>query len=148
MTEVRIATVDDVKDIFKLLVEMSSVSDIAKFTFCPEKVMSKVCSLIKSPDAITLIAVEDKVIIGVLAGVLSSMWFTSDRCAMDHYFYITEKKRGSGVARLLVERFLAWAKNNASHVAMGVSSGAGASAEHLFQSLEMSYVGGNFIKHF
>jgi len=148
MTAIRKATADDAKEIFRLLVEMSTESDIANFTFCPEKVLKKVLSLIDEPDTITFIAMKEGAIVGVIAGLIGSMWFNSDRCAMDHYFSVTPISRGSGVARKLVEQFLDWAEKNANHVAMGVSSGNGAGAEHLLTNLGLARVGANYTKHF
>ncbi len=148
MAQIRLATADDVKDVFKLLLEMHKELGSEHFGFCPEKTFTGLLRWIDKPDAAMFVAVTSGGIVGVFAGTKTQMWWSNDVWALEHFFFVTKDSRGSNAANSLVAAFVNWAELDAHHVQMGVGTGAGEKAERLYKKFGLHYVGGNFLKHF
>ena len=147
MTEVRQATTDDAKEIFKLILEMHAETDFSNFVFCPEKAFAGLFRWIDKPDAAMFVAVTDGRVVGILACEVMPLWFSNDRCMVEQLLFVTQQSRGTRAAYRLVEAFIEWTKADVQHIKMGVATGVGASAERLYQKFGLHCVGGNFIKH-
>lgn len=146
MAQVRLATVDDVQEIFKLLVEMDR--EFEQYGFCPEKSFTGLLSWIQKPDMAMFVAVSDGNIVGVFAGCKTRVWWSNDLWAMENFFFVTKSNRGTSAAINLMQAFVSWAEIDAQHLQMGVATGAGEGAERLYKKFGLNYVGGNFVKHY
>lgn len=148
MTEIRQATTDDAKEIFRALVEVVQETDYINLNFNPQKAFTKIMQWIQRDNAIMLVAFCHGEVAGFLSGSLFSMWLTDDKSAIEEAFLVKKKFRGKGIASLLLGEFMAWTKDKCSHVMTGVSTGRGAAAEHLYAKHGMLCTGGNYIKHY
>ena len=148
MTEVRQATTDDAKEIFKTLVEVVQETDYIHLRFSPEKAVTNIMQWINRTDAVMFVAICDGEIAGFLAGKLFTMWLADDKCAIEEAFLVKKKFRGKGIASLLFCDFMEWTKDKCDHVMTGVTTGQGAAAEHLYAKYGMKCTGGNYIKHY
>jgi GNAT superfamily N-acetyltransferase len=70
-----------------------------------------------------LAAVENNLIIGVLAGYVSEYLFCHERIACDQIVYVVPGRRGAGAALGLLRAFRQWARERgARELALGVSA--------------------------
>lgn len=147
MAQVRLATADDLNDVYVLLVNMWNETDYVHFEFSPERTLSGIFDWINKESSVMFVVEKDKQIIGFIAGVIFQPWMSNDKCAMEQLFFVKKSERGTGVAGLLLDAFISWTKNKCKHVQVSVTTGKSEAAEVLYKKRGLSYVGGNYIKH-
>jgi GNAT superfamily N-acetyltransferase len=62
-------------------------------------------------NGVIFLAVHDGQIVGGFVGGITTDWQSDHKLAFDYVMYVMPKFRSSGVAKLLVETFICWAKN-------------------------------------
>jgi len=91
-----------------------------------------------------LAAVDEGVVIGVLAGYLSEYLFCRERIACDQIVYVVPGRRGTAAAARLVRAFQQWAATRgARELALGVSGSLEPErVGRLYQRLGLRFAGG------
>jgi len=102
--------------------------------------------VIKSPDGFGLIAYAGETPVAMLAGGISTYFFSRKRKAFDHVWFVIPEHRGKRTAVLLLRRFLEWARERgASEVFMGITTDIEPEKTgRLFEKLGFRPVGGNY----
>ncbi len=95
-----------------------------------------------------LAALENGVIIGLLAGYISEYAFCHERIACDEIIYVIPERRGTGAAPRLLRALWEWARERrARELAMGISSGIDpARTGRFFERMGLEFAGGLYKK--
>ena len=131
--EIRPATIDDLDDLAgstaDLFAEDGVTRDRLRDPAWPRDNARPWCEgLIAAPDALVLVAVEDKAVIGHLIGTYSpasSMW-TASRAELVTT-YVSESHRGRGIGGRMVEDFVDWGRDRGAarlHVSAYAANGS------------------------
>jgi predicted N-acetyltransferase YhbS len=83
--------------------------------FDPEMVQNLLGAMMKSRDYLTLIAEDEKEIVGVMVAAAVPYFFTSRRMTSDIMFYVKPSQRGSRVGLRLLREYEAWARTKDAH---------------------------------
>jgi GNAT superfamily N-acetyltransferase len=103
--------------------------------------------VIKNPDGFGVVVYDKNgKAVAMMAGGVSSYFFSPKRKAYDHVWFVVPEHRGSRTAVLLLKRFLDWAKSReASEVFVGVTTNiAPEKTGKLLSRLGFKHVGGNY----
>ncbi|MCM1957917.1 GNAT family N-acetyltransferase [Acinetobacter modestus] len=94
-------------------------------------------------NGVIFLAVHDGQIVGGFVGGITTDWQSDHKLAFDYVMYVMPKFRSSGVAKLLVETFIRWAKEmGADRINCGTATMV--NTKHcidLYSSLGFSVVG-------
>ena len=140
---IRCATHDDVH----LLVKMGAafIHESPTFSergYIPEKAAAHFKWLIDG-NGVIFLAIDDGKIVGGFAGGIVTDWQSDHKLAFDYVMYVLPKYRSSGVAKLLAETFVIWAKEmGANRINCGTATMI--NPKHcidLYQSLGFNLVG-------
>lgn len=81
---------------------------------------------------------------GMFAGHIAELWWTRRRCASDAVFFVRPNRRGGIAAVRLIQRFVAWAREQGADV-VNISQSSGVRLEEmhrLMTGMSFSYDGG------
>lgn len=106
---IRLATKDDLPRLLALGKEMHEESNYADFNYCPGNVELMLGSLIDGGGVI-FVAERNGEVIGGIAGMVYSPFFTTDKIATDLGLFIAKTTRGLMAAPMLVKMFTQWAE--------------------------------------
>lgn len=144
---IRRAVEADRISLFKLCILMHPETDYRNYAIDPEKILESLRGWIEN--GIVLVAERDDAIIGLMLGTVTEPWFSSEVVAREDFLYVLPSFRGGRAAYLLVRTFLEMVKESGiRHVQAGVSTGAGAGAERLYEHFGLTRMGSNFSAHY
>lgn len=93
--------------------QMHAESQFARYNYDIEKVQRMLHYLIDKPDAITIVAVDDKdTVFGGFIGDINYHYFGNDKVASDVAIFVKQDKRGSLAAFKLIKEYVLQAKEN------------------------------------
>lgn len=144
MAEIRKAVEGDIDALITLLYDMHDETDYKFFKVNENKARYALLRWLIQTDAVMFVAEEKGELIGVVAGSVFTPWFSDDDKVMEQLFFVKQEHRGSGVAFILFEKFLEWAKEQCNYVSAGVTTSVGEAAESIYKRFGMSYTGSNF----
>jgi GNAT superfamily N-acetyltransferase len=116
---------EDIDRLVELGRELHLESRYAWLPFEDGKVRESIYSFLGDPQyKCGLVAEENGVLIGALAGYLADYFFCNSTVASDAMFFVARSHRGSMAAGALLRAFREWAKSRgAQELCIGVSSG-------------------------
>lgn len=111
--KIRLATQSDTDAMMKLGLRMHQESRFASYPMAHEKVRESVQQILSEPKAnCILLAEHDKAgLVGMLAGCVTTLFFTDVLIAQDRWFYVAKEHRGSSAALKLLVAFRRWSEN-------------------------------------
>jgi hypothetical protein len=111
--KIRLATAQDTDAMMQLGLQMHQESRFAKYPMAHEKVRETIQQIVSEPKAnCILLAEHDRAgLVGMLAGCVTSLFFTDVLIAQDRWFYVAKEHRGSPAALKLLVAFRRWAEN-------------------------------------
>jgi GNAT superfamily N-acetyltransferase len=118
----RVATLDDLETIIKLLKIMGLESPIyRRFTPDDEKIVKVLTSFIQSPSALVLVLDDET---GFFIGhIETTLWFV-EKFAWEDLLFVLPEKRGTKRAYVLMNAFEEWAmKQNIAEIRLGIGTG-------------------------
>ncbi len=94
-----------------------------------------------------LVETEGK-IHGFIAGGLRSMYYSSEQYLSEYVYYVTQDSRGSLAAKLLLDSFYDWGRENgAKAVEVGISTAIDPErADRFMKKMGFNYMGANFYR--
>jgi hypothetical protein len=148
--ETRLATFNDIPKIVDLWEEAHREFGNESVSFCRDTSRNTLQRVVNQREhAAFLLVGKDKVIYGVLVGLVNQLFYSRGRCAQDLIYYVKPDTRGHG-AKLLAA-FLAWAHNvkGVVEIQIGITSGAHnvERIEGLLKASGMKKVGGIYTLH-
>lgn len=133
--------------------DISQLTDLARY-FAPKAGLAALSEsrfkpamnqLIKSPNAIVLVAEHEGVLVGALVGQATRVWYSDDYYATDIAFVVKPEFSGF-YAWIMVKRFIRWAKAQPKvvDVTMQVSSGLDTDGRigRMYEQLGLKNMGG------
>lgn len=121
---IRAATPFDAPEIYRLSVELHSLSRYRDIPICEEKVKKLIAFLIGSPSQFCWVSERDGKLCGMLLAAVDEILFSRKKEAHDLWFYVNLSARGDGAR--LAKRFIKWAKErNIVLFGLSMSSGIG-----------------------
>jgi len=143
--KIRRATEEDVKSIFDMLINMHSQTEIKLAPVNPEKLFHTINTTLKK--GIILVAEIQNKIIGSIAGVVSSDWWSEQECLRDLWFYVSPESRKSKVAIKLVKNFIKIGNSAKLKIKLGhVFSGDIERKDKFFQHLGLTKAGSLYVE--
>jgi GNAT superfamily N-acetyltransferase len=103
--------------------------------------------VMKNPDGFGVLGYDkDGKAVAMMAGGVSSYFFSPKRKAYDHVWYVVPEHRGSRTAVLLLKRFVEWARSRgAGEIFVGVTTNIEPERTgKLLSRLGFKHVGGNY----
>jgi hypothetical protein len=121
---VRPATCDDVAAIIAIGRVMHAESlHYSRYPYDERKLHRLALGMLEDPNSILLVAEQDEIVVGVLAGFVSAFYFSSARSAADLILYVLPEHRGSSAFIRLVGKFeTAAIARRANEVVIAVSA--------------------------
>lgn len=113
-----------------------------------EKLLSQLRHSATNDDVFVRIAVRGREVLGGFFGVITTLFFSSERAAKDMAWFVRKNRRGSMAAFLLVAQFEQWAMSKGVRkFFLGQSTGVAMEAtELLYRRLGYKTVGVNTVK--
>lgn len=145
---IRLATKDDLPRLLQLGKEMHEESNYASFSYCPEKVEQMLNNLLEGAGVI-FVAERGGVVIGGIAGMVYSPFFSNDKAATDIGLFIAKTTRGLMTAPTLIKTFTNWAEEQpgVKQIRPGASLGGKTDAiSKLYERCGYQTVGAVFMK--
>jgi len=99
-------TSDLLNQVIELGHNMHSESRFRIFRFEDQKI----CQLLQQPNVFCVLAKQDEEYIGFFAGIITELWFGTEKAAYDLAFYIKPEHRGGFVSVRMIKAFEQWAK--------------------------------------
>ncbi len=111
--KIRLATPSDTDAMMQLGLHMHQESRFVSYPMAQEKVREAVQQILSEPKAnCILLAEHDKAgLVGMLAGCVTTLFFTDVLIAQDRWFYVAKEHRGSSAALKLLVAFRRWSEN-------------------------------------
>ena len=111
--KIRLATHTDTDAMMKLGLHMHQESRFAPYPMAQEKVRDAVQQILSEPKANCILLAEHATagLVGMLAGCVTTLFFTDVLIAQDRWFYVAKAHRGSSAALKLLVAFRRWAEN-------------------------------------
>jgi hypothetical protein len=111
--KIRLAIPSDTDAMMQLGLQMHQESRFAPYPMAQGKVRESVQQILSEPKAnCILLAEHDSAgLVGMLAGCVTSLFFTDVLIAQDRWFYVAKEHRGSPAALKLLVAFRRWAEN-------------------------------------
>lgn len=142
MNVIRYAQFDDIEQLLDLGEAMHAESRYARYAWDRNKVGRLIHALIESPDGFAVVAVHDGTIVGGFLGSLDEHFFSPQKIASDYALFVLPAFRGGMTAGLLVEAFIAWARELGVTPHVGVTTGVNLEGTtKLYQGLGFEPVG-------
>ena len=105
--EIRKATIYDIRQIYDMLIEMHSQIAIKLSPIKPEKLFLTIKMALE--EGIVFVAEKGNRIVGSIAGLISSDWWSEKEFLKDLWFYVFPENRKSSIAIKLVKSFIKFA---------------------------------------
>lgn len=114
---------EDVLALWPILEEMHAEGDFRDIPIDYDKV-NKILSLcVESDDFMCVIMRHEDRIIGFYIALITNEWFSNEPSAGELALYITPEYRSTGLAPILINRYLSWArKKNVKIISAGTTS--------------------------
>lgn len=144
MTELRRATLEDLPRIIELGIELHAESPrFSRFRFDESKAADFMAHLITSSSGFVLLAVRCERVIGGVAAMMTSEWFSHDTFAYEVSVFIEKAHRGSTLPVRLLHAYRDWATERGARCAVaGVGTGINADGTaKLYQLAGMKPIG-------
>lgn len=111
--KIRLATPLDTDAMMQLGMHMHQESRFAIYPMAQAKVRESVQQMLSEPKANCILLAEHDTagLVGMLAGCVTSLFFTDVLIAQDRWFYVAKEHRGSSAALKLLVAFRRWAEN-------------------------------------
>lgn len=111
--KIRLATPSDTDVMMELGFQMHQESRFALYPMAQGKVRESVQQILSEPKANCILLAEHDTagLVGMLAGCVTSLFFTDVLIAQDRWFYVAKEHRGSSAALKLLVAFRRWAEN-------------------------------------
>jgi hypothetical protein len=111
--KIKLATLEDMQAILELGLAMHKESRFAVYPMSSDKIQQTILDIVSEPKAnCILLAEHDSAgLVGMLAGCVTSLFFTDVLIAQDRWFYVAKEHRGSPAALKLLVTFRRWAEN-------------------------------------
>jgi len=131
------------QDFLNICQEMHEESRFSIYNISQDKLIN----LTKNPNCFVALSYKDKTPVGAFVGVVTEMWFSSDKAGYDLFVYVKPKNRGGMTAVRLIKKFEDFCKaNNAKTINLGSSAEiATESAKRLYKKLGYKECG--FLSH-
>ena len=138
-------TDDRFDEFFKLVERMVAEAEFKDAM--PDKQI--IWNIHKNPNVKILVSIGDNKIVGFIAGVKSTYFFSTKPKISDIGFYVLPKYRGSSSAVKLIKALENWAKeNNILDIAIGQTTAVNMEkTQQFYNKLGYETVGYNTIKH-
>ena len=136
----RLATVEDISEIYMMLMVMHSGTVVGTSPVDSEKLTAAINNTLHK--GIVIVFEVDGKIAGSIAGLETSDWWSSDKYLADMWFFVYKEHRKSNIAVKLVKSFMQVAKKSKFKVKLGhVYSGDGDRKDKFFERFGLSKVG-------
>jgi len=136
----RLATVEDLSEIYMMLNVMHSDTIKGTSSIDSEKLTSAISHALHK--GIVIVFDVDGKIVGSIAGIETSDWWSSDKYLADMWFFVYKEHRKSNIAAKLIKSFMKVAKKSKFKVKLGhVYSGDGDRKDKFYERLGLSKVG-------
>ena len=136
----RLATVEDISEIYMMLMVMHSGTVVGTSPVDSEKLTAAINNTLHK--GIVIVFEVDGKIAGSIAGLETSDWWSSDKYLADMWFFVYKEHRKSNIAVELVKSFMKVAKKSKFKVKLGhVYSGDGDRKDKFFERFGLSKVG-------
>ena len=143
--KIRRATEKDIKSIFEMLVIMHKQTEIKLSPINAEKLFNTINVTLEK--GIVLVAEVKNKIVGSIAGVISSDWWSEQECLRDLWFYVSPENRKSRVAIKLVKSFIKIGNSAKLKIKLGhVFSGDIERKDKFFQHLGLTKAGSLYVE--
>jgi GNAT superfamily N-acetyltransferase len=136
----RLATVEDISEIYMMLMVMHSGTVDGTSPVDSEKLTAAINNTLHK--GIVIVFEVDGKIAGSIAGLETSDWWSNDKYLADMWFFVYKEHRKSNIAVKLVKSFMQVAKKSKFKVKLGhVYSGDGDRKDKFFERFGLSKVG-------
>ena len=136
----RLATVEDISEIYMMLMVMHSGTVDGTSPVDSEKLTAAINNTLHK--GIVIVFEVDGKIAGSIAGLETSDWWSNDKYFADMWFFVYKEHRKSNIAVKLVKSFMQVAKKSKFKVKLGhVYSGDGDRKDKFFERFGLSKVG-------
>ena len=137
---IRLATVEDISEIYMMLNVMHSETIEGTSPIDSEKLTSAINNALHK-GVVIVFDVNGK-IAGSIAGVETSDWWSSEKYLADMWFFVYKEHRRSNIAAKLIKSFMRVAKEAQFKIKLGhVYSGDGERKDKFYERLGLSKVG-------
>ena len=111
--KIRLATSLDTQSMMDLGLQMHQESRFVHYPMAHEKIRETIQQIVSEPKANCILLAEHNRagLVGMLAGCVTSLFFTDVLIAQDRWFYVAKEHRGSPAALKLLIAFRRWAEN-------------------------------------
>ena len=143
--KIRRATIEDIRQIYEMLINMHSQTEIKLAPIKPEKLYVTIKTALEK--GIVLVAeVKDK-IVGSIAGIISSDWWSDQEFLKDLWFYVFPENRKSSIAIKLVKCFIKIGNSAKLKIKLGhVFSGDIERKDKFFRHLGLEKAGSLYVE--
>lgn len=152
MSEERIVIVeaqpDDIQFAFELGCEFhAELAESARFPrLSPTRVYTSLRESQELNGLFIAVDTQRELPVGCVAMVEMPYWYSDERFATDLLFYVSPSGRGTGAARLLLERAKAWAEERDLLLMMAVTAGGDVDAkDKFFKRRNLTRIGGIYL---
>jgi GNAT superfamily N-acetyltransferase len=136
----RLATVEDISEIYMMLMVMHSGTVDGTSPVDSEKLTAAINTTLHK--GIVIVFDVDGKIAGSIAGLEGSDWWSSKKYLFDMWFFVYKEHRKSNIAVKLIKRFMQVAKKSQFKVKLGhVYSGDGERKDNFYERLGLCKVG-------
>jgi len=143
--EIRKATIYDIRQIYDMLIEMHSQTEIKLSPIKPEKLFMTIKMALE--EGIVFVAEKGNRIVGSIAGLISSDWWSEKEFLKDLWFYVFPENRKSNIAIKLVKSFIKFAKSVKLKIKVGhVFSGDIERKDKFFKYLGLEKAGSLYVE--
>lgn len=142
---IRRANVLDISAIIFMLNEMHKETEVEVPKIHTHKLVSKINELLHT--GLVLVAVKDNKIIGSIAGMSVSDWWSDEMHISDAWFYVFPDERKSTIAKRLCTDFINIAKEAKLKVRLGhIFSGDIERKDNFYEKLGLVKVGSTYME--
>tara|TARA_R110002020_G_scaffold260128_3_gene474336 strand:+ start:6180 stop:6614 length:435 start_codon:yes stop_codon:yes gene_type:complete len=142
---IRLATVEDLSEIFMMLNVMHSETIDCTSPIDSEKLTSAISNALHR-GVVIVFDVNGK-IAGSIAGVESTDWWSSEKYLADMWFFVYKEHRKSNIAAKLIKSFMQIAREAEIKIKLGhVYSGDGERKDKFYERLGLSKVGSLYME--
>jgi|TARA_R110000803_G_scaffold60341_1_gene119526 N-acetylglutamate synthase-like GNAT family acetyltransferase len=143
--EIREATMQDIKPIYEMLLNMHSETKIKLAPVKPEKLYNTIKLALE--EGIVLVAEVEGKIIGSLGGMKNCDWWSDEKHLSDIWYYVAPEKRNSLAAIKLVKNFIYSGNSAKLKIKLGhVFSGDIERKDKFFERLGLTKAGSLFVE--
>ena len=136
----RLATVEDISEIYMMLMVMHSGTVDGTSPVDSEKLTAAINTTLHK--GIVIVFDVDGKIAGSIAGLEGSDWWSSKKYLFDMWFFVYKKHKKSNIAVKLIKSFMQVAKKSEFKVKLGhVYSGDGERKDNFYERLGLCKVG-------